>query len=89
MAVHVEMVVKRDEISNCVWVSCGCDKMVLEFVGQPFPQGCQLSHLVPLDICGITLEFGIIQREFPGALLEGRQFGLGLSNPVWIAESGI
>ena len=83
------MVAKRDKISHCGWVGCGRENIVLEFVGQPSPQGRQLSYLVPLDICGITLEFSIIQREFPGALLEGRQFGLGLANPVWIAESGI
>ena len=89
MAAHVETVAKRDEISNCGWVGCGRDKIVLEFVGQPSPQGCQFSYFVLLDICGIMLEFSIIQHEFPGALLEGRQFELGLSNPVWIAESGI
>ena len=83
------MVAKSDEISNCGRVSCGCDKVVLELVGQSSPQGRQFSYLVLLDIYGIMLKFSIIQCEFPGALLEGRQFGLSLSNPVWIAESGI
>ena len=83
------MVAKCDEISNCGWIGCGYNKIVLEFVGQPSSQGRQLSYLVPLDICRITLGFGIIQREFSSVLLEGRQFGLGLGNPIWIAESGI
>ena len=89
MAAHVETVAKRDEISNCGWVGCGRDKIVLAFVGQPSPQGRQLSYLILLDICGITLEFSIIQREFPDTLLEGRQFRFSLGNPVWIAESSI
>ena len=60
MAAHVETVAKRDEISNCGWVGCSHDKIILEFVEQPSPQGRQLSYLVPLDICGITLGFSII-----------------------------
>ena len=60
MAAHVETIAKRDEISNCGWIGCGSNKIILEFVGQPSPQGRQLSYLVPLDICSVTLEFGII-----------------------------
>ena len=57
---HVETVAKCNEISNCGWIGCGHDKIILEFVGQSSLQGRQLSYLVLLDICGITLEFSIV-----------------------------